>query len=359
MYPHPSKRSSTRLADPDPEATSEAFATASPTMRRALLRLEAYAQHPTHSLLIEGERGTGKSLLAKWAHERSPRRHRPCGFVEFAQLPTELAQSELFGHTQGAFTNATHARAGLILSCAGGSMVLDDIGAAPPALQPLLLGWVERQRIRASGSDVEVPIDVRLIATSNQPVRELVGEGLFRADVADRLSRLLVRIPALRERPEDIAALVHRFVCDEYRRLDREPPAVEPDLIAFLARQKLPGNIRDLETVCARLAMLHPDAAELRLSMTEPSALGDCLTFDHRRLDDVAALYRSHGGNVSAVARHLDVARETVRISLERSNVDPRRSKKRRTDWQVEPPERTDLPDCDADESGTDPDKAL
>jgi DNA-binding NtrC family response regulator len=314
------------------------------SMRAAIERLRRYAQHPHHPILIEGERGTGKTTLAEWAHTQSPRRHARCRVVELAQHADGLVESALFGHVAGAYTGATSRRQGLLAATGGGTIVLDDIGTAPPAFQAKLLGWFERRRMTPVGSDEEVPFDARFIATSNVPLAELVRDGLFRADVADRIGAFRVAIPPLRERPADIPSIVEQVVAHEAGVLGVARPTVAPALMAFLQRQPWPGNVRTLEMTVARLVALNADALELRLDMIDRSAFADVLALDHHRGEDVRAMYEATGENVSRTAHVFDIARETLRVALRNASVPRRAPHHRQPGWQVAPSDTSDLP---------------
>jgi two-component system response regulator HydG len=221
-------------------------------------------------VLIRGESGTGKELVARAIHFEGPRRERPFVAVNCTALPETLLESELFGHTRGAFTGAVTARRGLIVEPHGGTLFLDEIGDMTPALQAKLLRAIEDGEVRAVGADTPRNVDVRLIAATHQDLEERVRSGLSRADLFYRLNVVTVRVPPLRERRADIPALVERFLA---RARERNPTArvreFKPELVSALAACAWPGNVRELENVVERLVIVGgtetADVQDLRL----------------------------------------------------------------------------------------------
>ena len=182
-----------------------------------MIEITAMMEHiaPTKaSVLLQGESGTGKSLLARMIHQRGERHKAPLVEINCAAIPETLLESELFGHVKGAFTGATQDREGRLQAAHGGTLFLDEISELPLHLQPKLLKALEEQAFQMVGSDKTVNVDVRIIAASNQNLRELVDAGDFRADLYYRLAVIPVEIPALRDRPGDIPLLIH-YICDQ------------------------------------------------------------------------------------------------------------------------------------------------
>jgi two-component system response regulator HydG len=212
-------------------------------------------------LLLAGETGTGKDVLATRVHAIGPRRHRPFVVVNAAALPATLLDSELFGHVAGSFTGATRARRGLIAEADGGTLFLDEIGDLPIDLQGRLLRVIETGRLRPVGSDHERTVDVRFVAATHRDLSLDVAEKRFREDLYYRLKVLEVRVPALRDRTEDLPALVDHFF---QRALGRNPrsPVVEIGAEAFerLRRAAWPGNVRELSAVVERLVVFGKNA---------------------------------------------------------------------------------------------------
>jgi len=198
------------------------------------------------SVLLQGESGTGKSLLARMIHQGSDRADKPMVEINCAAIPESLLESELFGHVKGAFTGATSDRQGRLQAADGGTLFLDEISELPLHLQPKLLKALEEQSFQMVGSDKNVSVDVRIIAASNQNLRELVDSGEFRADLYYRLAVIPVDIPALRDRPGDIPLLI-RYICDQL--VSRGYPdnlECDPEAMQLMMDYPWPGNVREL-----------------------------------------------------------------------------------------------------------------
>ncbi len=239
----------------------------SPAMHDLFRAIGRLAQVPL-SVLISGETGTGKELVARALHRESPRRLNPFIALNTAAIPAELLESELFGHEAGSFTGATRRRIGRFEQADGGSLFLDEIGDMPAALQTRLLRVLaEGEFFRVGGREL-IRVDVRVIAASHQPLEILVAEGRFRADLLHRLDVVRLRVPPLRERSSDIPALAVHFLDRAGARLDATPKRLTLDALRVLETQPWPGNVRELENICWRLAALAPStiihAAEVR-----------------------------------------------------------------------------------------------
>ncbi len=237
-----------------PLSRSDRFGNAigeSALMRRLFALLERAAPSDQTVLLL-GEAGTGKSLFAQTIHAQSTRRSGPFMVVDCAAIPAALIESELFGHERGAFAGALSTRTGQLEAARGGTVFLDEIGELPLDLQPKLLRVLERRVLRRMGSLEPVPIDVRIIAASSRDLRLEVNKGNFRADVFHRLNTVGVTVPPLRDRREDIPALVANF-WEQLAGPNAEPPA---RLIGALARHDWPGNVRQLRTAVERAVMI-------------------------------------------------------------------------------------------------------
>ena len=207
-------------------------------------------------VMIRGESGTGKELVARALHQASPRRQAPFVAVNCTALPSQLLESELFGHVRGAFTGATGARAGLFVEADGGTLVLDEIGDMDPALQAKLLRVVQLGEIRPVGSDEVRRIDVRLVAATHQDLEERVRGGAFRHDLYYRLSVVPVSVPPLREHPEDIPLLAEHFLGLSRARNPHSPvERLAPGLVTALTRHPWLGNVRELENLIERLVV--------------------------------------------------------------------------------------------------------
>jgi DNA-binding NtrC family response regulator len=208
-------------------------------------------------VLILGETGTGKGLVARAIHAEGTRAGTPFVTVNCAALPESLLESELFGHVKGAFTGATARRAGLFEEAHGGSLFLDEIGEMTPALQAKLLDVLERGVVRAVGANKEMAVDVRVIAATHRDLRERVSSGAFRQDLLYRLEVVTIEIPPLRHRREDIPALMEQFLAESKARHSRSPvERLGPEAMSRLLEHPWPGNVRELEHVVERLVLL-------------------------------------------------------------------------------------------------------
>jgi two-component system response regulator HydG len=208
-------------------------------------------------VLITGETGTGKGLLAGVIHAASPRAQGPFVTVNCAALPENLLESELFGHVKGAFTGATRDRAGLFAEASGGTLFLDEVGEMSPALQSKLLGALERGLVRPLGGSGERAVDVRVLAATHQDLREAVAQGRFREDLLYRLEVVPVELPPLRRRPEDLPELIEHFLRVARERHPGSPVRViGRDALARMLAYRWPGNVRELAHGIERLVLL-------------------------------------------------------------------------------------------------------
>jgi formate hydrogenlyase transcriptional activator len=307
-------------------------------LRRVLSQVETVA--PTDStVIIYGETGTGKELIARAVHNLSARRNN--GFVKLncAAIPTGLLESELFGHERGAFTGAIAQRVGRFELANHGTMFLDEIGEVPLELQPKLLRVLQEREFERLGSTRTMRSDARLIAATNRDLQALVNEQKFRSDLYYRLNVFPVRVPALRERPEDIPLLVRHFVQLFSRRLGKSIDTISSDAMASLVRYPWPGNIRELQNVIERAVILSSgpvlqvQSEDLRLPATPPAVAAASSTSETRNmrtmLDDaerqqiVSALEHSNwtvAGPNGAAAR-LGVKRSTLQSRMQKLGI--------------------------------------
>ena len=293
---------------------------ASPAMRR-LYPLIEQCSRAASTVLILGETGTGKELLAEAIHAGSPRAAGPFAVVACSALSHDLAESELFGHEQGAFTGAMTARAGAFEAAHGGTVFLDEIGELPLALQPLLLRVLENRTVRRLGSNDQRPVDVRVIAASHRDLRELVNARRFRLDLYYRLCVLRIAVPPLRERPGDVALLAAQF----WRALRRDP--IPQAFVEQLAGQSWPGNVRELRNAVER-------AAQLGWTPQRVPVVAERESFGQAKERALAAwertwveeLLAAHGGNLSRAARAARMGRSHLREMARRHGVSTRAS---------------------------------
>ncbi len=221
---------------------------ASASMQAVYEKIDA-ASKTNSTVLISGESGTGKELVAKATHYNGHRASRPFVPVNCAAIPGELIESELFGHMKGAFTGAIRDSMGLFRSADGGTIFLDEIVDMPSPTQAKLLRALQEKRVRPTGGTQEVPVDVRVIASTNQDVEEAVRQGRFRHDLYFRVSVIRIELPPLRERLEDIPALVSHFIAKCNNTSHRNVESISQEALEALARYSWPGNVRELESV--------------------------------------------------------------------------------------------------------------
>jgi DNA-binding NtrC family response regulator len=292
------------------------------------------------TVLVTGESGTGKELVARALHRESPRRTRPFIALNCSALPSELIESELFGYLRGAFTGADRDRQGLFEAADGGTLFLDEIGDLALSAQAKLLRVLEERQITRLGGSRSTPIDVRVIAATHQPLDRLVTEGSFREDLLYRLRVVMLELPPLRERREDIPALVAHFLAEFGTRHGRAMNAVTDAARRALVAYDWPGNVRELRNAIERAVVLADSdqvdvldlPPQLRDSWTPISptdaALAE-LPFAEARSRALEAFDRSflaaalerHGGNVSQAARALQIHRQSLQKLLRRLEI--------------------------------------
>jgi DNA-binding NtrC family response regulator len=230
----------------------------SEAMREVMVQVEQMAP-VSSTVLIEGESGTGKELVARAIHLLSNRRGKPFIAVNVGALPETLLESELFGHEKGAFTGAAERRLGRFELADTGTLFLDEIGEIPPATQVKLLRVLEERELMRVGGTHPIKVDVRVVAATNQPLRELVEQGEFRADLFYRLNVLRIYLPPLRERQEDVPTLVRRFVQDYSERHVRPFRGISAEAMQLLMEYPWPGNVRELRNLVESMVVLAPD----------------------------------------------------------------------------------------------------
>ncbi len=279
-------------------------------MRELFARLKRIANLDT-TVLLQGETGTGKEVVAEAIHLASSRAERPFVVIDCAALPETLLEAELFGHTKGAFTGATTAREGAFQEAEGGTVLLDEIGELPPEMQPKLLRAVETHSVRRVGESAYRKIDVRIMAATNRDLRTMVNDGTFREDLYFRLAVVPLVVPTLRQRPDDITLLVQHFAGPRFA------STLSPSLLAELASRPWPGNVRELRNFVDRvtafgendaLALASPTSCapsdkELPLvSIDLPFKLLRERWLNHLERDYVGQLLERHARNISSAA---------------------------------------------------------
>jgi DNA-binding NtrC family response regulator len=292
------------------------------------------ATSDTTTVLIEGESGAGKEVVARAIHFQGARASRPFLQVNCAALPEHLLESELFGHERGAFTDAHTQKRGLFESADGGSVMLDEIGDLPPGGQAKLLRLLENKTFRRVGGVQELRCDVRVIAATNVDLEERVSEGRFRSDLFFRLNVVRVIVPALRDHPEDVPTLAAHFIARFNQEMKRQVKGVSAPAMEMLRAYHWPGNVRELRNVIERAFILHAGADELRAEhlspelrkgapAKRPDRIVPNMTEEGLVLDDVekkliAEAMERASGNQSKAARLLGVSRDTLRYRLKK-----------------------------------------
>jgi DNA-binding NtrC family response regulator len=300
----------------------------SETMEALRQMVTKVAASPASTVLLTGESGTGKDLVAKTIHYSSARAARPFMNITCSALPEQLLESELFGHERGAFTDARLQKRGLLESADGGTVFLDEIGEMVPALQAKLLRFLEEKSFKRVGGAGDIHVDVRVIAATNRNLEEQVAKGGFRSDLYYRLDVLPIRLPALREHPGDVPALVSFFVDAFNTEFKKRISGVAPAAMTLLTNYGWPGNVRELRNVVERAMLL---AEGTRLETHDFGALkvgaagadpfdlpaGGVDLEELERSLVVQALRRS-GGNQTKAAALLGLNRDQIRYRIEK-----------------------------------------
>lgn len=300
----------------------------SPAMKQVLTMVDRVAATRA-PVLITGESGVGKELVARRLHARSPRSGGPFVAVSCAAIPSELVEAELFGHTRGAFTGADRAREGRFRKASGGTLFLDEVAELPLGTQAKLLRVLQEGQVDVLGADNPLDVDVRIVCATNQQVEQLVADGLFREDLYYRLNVIRILVPPLRERREDIPALARRFLSELSVGLELEMP---DEVVAALVARSWRGNVRELRNACERLAILCPGSrvriADLPPLMETPGTSTRWLDLlpDGLSLVDLEAQVIDHTlqrcrGNVSQAARSLGVPRHVLAYRIEKNGI--------------------------------------
>ena len=310
----------------------EVFGFNSPAMRE-MEHMAAKVAHTNSTVLITGESGTGKGVVARLIHQQSPRAEGPFIPVNCGAIPENLVESEFFGHTRGAFTGADKARKGLFLEADGGTIFLDEIGELPLALQVKLLHVIEQKQVRPVGEEQTRPVDVRIITATNRDLAEMVAQGKFREDLYFRLSVFHIHVPPLRERRQDLSGLIKFLLQRNTRRMsNRQEITLDPGVEALLMNYDWPGNVREMENVIDRAIILadgnHIVLADLPPQITkvdQSARLDDSFQSsgtlrEQMRKYEAAIIYRTieeTGGDRRAAAQKLNIGLSSLYRELE------------------------------------------
>jgi two-component system response regulator HydG len=331
VAPHALRLAETRAVDASQNSVADTLGLlgASEAMRALRARVLRVAAAPFH-VLVDGESGSGKELVARALHAAGPRRQRRLSTVNCAALTDELLEAELFGHARGAFTGAVRDRAGLFEEADGGTLFLDEVGELSLRAQAKLLRVIQDGEVRRVGESHARRVDVRLVAATNRVLADEVEAGRFRADLRYRLEVVRIAVVPLRERPDDVAVLARAFWIDAAARTGTRA-ALHPSTLAALARYHWPGNVRELQNVMRALAVNAPSRglvtpAALPPSLTPAAPSAPTLSLARRGFEEQfvrAALARA-GHRSTLAARELGVSRQGLRKLLVRLGIEAR-----------------------------------
>ncbi len=314
---------------PNPAASPAIAPTASPMIGKSPAMQSVYdliaKVAPTEAnVLILGENGTGKELIAQALHHQSARRNGPFVRVDLGAVAPSLIESELFGHVRGAFTDAHHDRSGPFEQARGGTLFLDEIGNLPLAQQAKLLTVLQNRRVRRVGGNEDISLDVRLLCATNQPLYEKDGSEGFREDLLYRINTVEIRLPPLRERVGDIPLLADHFL-QHYARKYRKPiPALNPEARQQLERHPWPGNVRELQHAIERTVILNEaptlsaDAFALDTSPSASPSAHPAQTLDENERNFIRQALQRHQGNITQTAQALGITRTALYRRLDK-----------------------------------------
>jgi DNA-binding NtrC family response regulator len=301
------------------------------TAMRKVYDLVARIADTDVSVLITGESGTGKEVIARALHQGGRRASGPFVAVNCSAMPEALLESELFGHTRGAFTDAREARTGLFVQAKGGTLLLDEIGEMPLALQPKLLRALQERKVRPVGANVEIPFDARIVAATNRDLEEAIEAKRFREDLFFRLNVIQLALPPLRSRQADVLPLAQHFLTTFARRAHRDMTGIAPAAAEKLVAYSWPGNVRELQNCLERAVTLArfeqivvddlPEkvrdhrASHVLVTSDDPAELVPMEEVERRY---ILRVLEAVGGNKTAAARILGIERKTLYRKLER-----------------------------------------
>ncbi len=304
----------------------------SSAMRRLFEMINRFAQSDA-TVLIQGETGTGKELIADAIHRSSPRRHKPFVVLDCSAIPEQLFEAQLFGHEIGAFTGAVRSTAGVFESAHGGTVFLDEIGELPLEVQAKLLRAVETRKVRRLGGNKVFAADVRIVAATNRDLATEVNRGTFRSDLYYRLAVAKLAVPSLRERREDIPMLVEHFVKQLADSLGSAEAVLPPDFAERAQRHGWPGNVRELRNAVERALLLptheleampkkQGDTAAIEVDMDLPFKVAKQQMIDEFDRRYIRSLLDKHDGNISAVSRAAGIERVSIYSIIRRLGLD-------------------------------------
>jgi DNA-binding NtrC family response regulator len=302
----------------------------------ASLDLAARMASTDATVLISGETGTGKELVAKAIHMRSSRRDRPFTAINCGAIPRELLESELFGHLRGSFTGAMTHKKGKVEMADGGTLLLDEIGEMPLDVQVRILRLIQEREIEKIGATSPTKVDVRIIAATHRNLPMMVKQGLFREDLYYRLLVVPIQLPALRERPGDIDELVQHFFVRCRAKHTRPDLTMQPELLHYFQQYEWPGNVRELENAIERMVLLargneltasdlpdflRPKVAEVETSAPAVAAPEHAASLQEMEKQMILQALKECRGNQTQAARHLGISRRTLAYRLEKYGI--------------------------------------
>ena len=304
----------------------------SPALESVIRTAQIAAAADVH-ILIEGETGTGKELMAQALQQSSKRADKPFVIINCAALPEALVESLMFGHEKGAFTGANERKDGYVQKASGGTLFLDEIGELPLSLQAKLLRFVENGECQRIGSHKHETVDVRILAATNHDLLQLVNEGKFRQDLFYRLSVVTLKLPNLQQRRRDIPELARHFLQEAAQRNHTETCTFSADALNLLKEYAWPGNIRELKNVCAHVSALLP--GELIHKENLPLDIRECKTshcsaytlpehgidMESLEIDLIKQALGHSGGNKSKAAKLLGLSRDAFLYRLKKHNL--------------------------------------
>ena len=321
-------RARQRQLNEDLDHDFQEFVGASPVMLKVFSTIEKVAKTDANVLVL-GENGTGKELVARALHRKSQRADEVFVSVDVGAIPETLFESELFGHTKGAFTDAKEDRSGRFEIASGGTLFLDEIGNLSSTQQAKLLTVLQRREVIRVGSNTPRPIDVRLICATNMPIYDMIREGTFRQDLLYRVNTVEIRIPPLRDRPEDIHLLVDHFLEMYARKYKKHIKAVSPAVVRRMEKYTWPGNVRELQHMVER-GVIMADSSILQPEDFFFASNGhggeEGVVFDNLNLEDVEKLVirkalEKYEGNITRAADELGLTRASLYRRLDKYGI--------------------------------------
>jgi DNA-binding NtrC family response regulator len=320
------------LQDVNGQGSPSSLIVVSAAMKSAVEKMRLVARSNDTTVLITGESGTGKELIAQGIHYLSARKDKPFHAVNCSTIPDELFESEFFGYKKGAFTGANSDKAGWFEAADGGTLFLDEIGDMKPNLQAKLLRIMEDKQISRLGATASKKVDVRVIAATNQDLEQLIHENRFRHDLFHRINTFVIDVPPLRDRIESIPVLFQHYLEYYSRKLGREMPKVEKEIIEAMQQYDFPGNVRELKHMVERALILcegdvitfaHFDHLKIKMQKTSSDNIHGAapLSLEIVEKESIENALRKAGNNKSQAARLLNISRQALDRKLERLGI--------------------------------------